>query len=71
MENNTISRIENATLIEDLNSEQNDILRINILFYIIGLLLMFIAYVGPYLYFKFYKKKNFVSNSTIGVKHAI
>lgn len=70
MDNNTTGRIDNATLIEDSKPDQ-DTLQINIFYYIIGLLLMFIAYVGPYIYFKFYKKKNFVTNSTIGVKHAI
>ena len=71
MDNNTTSRIENATLIEEDKIDHPDRLKINILFYIIGLLLMFITYIGPYIYYKFYKKKNFVSNSTIGVKHAI
>ena len=71
MENNVKSRIENATLIDDTTFDQSGNLKINIFFYIIGLLLMFTAYVGPYLYYKFYKKKNFVIHTNIGVKHAI
>ncbi len=79
------SKIENAPIINDnpslsanineneqiSNTQTNSGLEIHRLFYVIGLILMLLAYVGPYLYFKYYKKKNFLPCSKIGVKHAI
>jgi hypothetical protein len=40
-------------------------------FYLVGLIIMFIGYAGPYIYYKYYKKKNFSSGGNTGVKHAI
>jgi hypothetical protein len=74
------SRIENAQVIGEAPSintnnqghiNTNTGLEIYKLFYVIGLILMLVAYVGPYLYFKYYKKKNFLPGGNMGVKHAI
>ena len=78
------SKIENATLIEDSTTAEthstNQInthtfnssnLEIHRLFYFLGIILMIVVYIGPFLYFKYYKKKNFIPSGNIGVKHAI
>ena len=70
------SKIENAQIIGsppiDENSlNRNNSLEISKLFYFFGLLLMLIAYLGPFIYFKYYKKKNFLPGGSINVKHAI
>ena len=80
---NNSSKIENAAILEDApinnissqentNSQNHTELEIHKLFYILGLLLMILAYIGPYVYFKYYKKKNFLPGSNMGgVKHDI
>lgn len=80
---NNSSKIENAAILEDApinnistqentNSQSHTELEIHKLFYILGLLLVILAYIGPYVYFKYYKKKNFLPGSNMGgVKHAI
>jgi hypothetical protein len=80
---NNSSKIDNATILDDTpilniptqqntNTQDHTNLEIHRLFYILGLLLMILAYIGPYLYFKYYKKKNFLPGSNMGgVKHAI
>ena len=79
------SKIDNATVLEDTpmthlpnthippsNSSVNTNLEIHKLFYVLGLLLMILAYICPYIYFKYYKKKNFLPGGSMGgVKHAI
>ncbi len=72
------SKIENAQVIGSPNTEESQVrlnpnanLEISKLFYIFGLLLMLLAYIGPFLYFKYYKKKNFIPGGSINVKHAI
>jgi hypothetical protein len=46
-------------------------LEMNYFFYVVGLILIVLLNLSPYLYFKYYKKKNFISGSTVGIKHAI
>ena len=76
------SKIDSARIINDtehidsninesIHRTNNSNLEISKLFYFFGLLLMLIAYVGPFLYFKYYKKKNFLPGSNVNVKHAI
>lgn len=55
--------------ISSSNSRAN--LEIHTLFYIFGIILMLLVYIGPFIYFKYYKRKNFVPGTSMGVKHAI
>jgi len=77
------SKIDNATIIEDVAYSNNltgsnviyktntNKLEIHTLFYLFSIILLLSVYVGPFIYFKYYKKKNFLPNNNIGVKHAI
>ena len=58
--------ISNATeLVDDTE------IKINYLFYFIGIILIIITYLGPYFYYKIIKKKTFNPQRAIGVKHVI
>jgi hypothetical protein len=58
--------ISNATeLVDDTE------IKINYLFYFIGIILIIITYLGPYFYYKIIKKKSFNPQRNIGVKHVI
>ena len=46
-------------------------IKINIYFYILGIIILLIAYIGPYFYYKIIQKKTFNPQKNIGVKHAI
>ena len=46
-------------------------IKINYLFYFIGIILILITYLGPYFYYKIIKKKTFNPQRNIGVKHVI
>ncbi len=46
-------------------------IKINYLFYFIGIILILITYLGPYFYYKIIKKKSFNPQRNIGVKHVI
>ena len=46
-------------------------IKINIYFYILGIIILLIAYIGPYFYYKILQKKTFNPQKNIGVKHAI
>jgi hypothetical protein len=73
------SKIDNAEIVggnppiqeNHERSNNNTNLELSKLFYIFGLILMLLAYLGPFLYFKYYKKKNFMPGGSINVKHAI
>jgi hypothetical protein len=67
MEETTNTKIDTATIIVDENKK----LEISPFLYCVGLIIMFISYVGPFFYYKYYKKKNFTAANNIGVKHAI
>lgn len=60
------SKIEAATEIEHISE-----LSIYYGFYLIGLIILIATYLGPFFYFKIFKKKSFSAQSNIGVKHAI
>jgi len=75
-DSNTINSHNNPTSSSNLintssNSIRNTDLEINKLFYFEQFILMLAVYIGPFLYFKYYKKKNFIPGSNMGVKHAI
>jgi uncharacterized Tic20 family protein len=73
------SKIDNAEIVggnpplqeSPVTRNNNTNLELSKLFYFFGLLLMILAYLGPFLYFKYYKKKNFMPGGSINVKHAI
>ena len=46
-------------------------IKINIYFYILGIIILLITYIGPYFYYKIIQKKTFNPQKNIGVKHAI
>lgn len=66
--NNVGTKIDTAKLVDD---EVNVNLHFNLVLWFIGLVLISVAYAGPFLYYKYYKKKNFTAANNIGVKHAI
>jgi uncharacterized Tic20 family protein len=53
---------------KELNTEN---LKIYYFLYFLGLIIMISAYIGPILYYKIVKKKNFLPQNRIGIKHAI
>ena len=66
---NNIKRINN--IVNDSEKANGFEIKINIYFYILGIIILLIAYIGPYFYFKIIKKKSFNPQKNIGVKHAI
>ena len=55
------------------NAETNNgfDIKINNYFYILGMIIILITYIGPYFYYKIIQKKSFNPTKSIGVKHAI
>ena len=66
---NNIKRINN--IVNDSEKANGFEIKINIYFYILGIIILLIAYIGPYFYFKIIQKKSFNPQKNIGVKHAI
>ena len=64
--NTTKKAIDDARIINPIEG-----LHIHTGFYILGLLLMIIFYIGPFFYHRIYKKRNFAPQGNMGVKHAI
>ena len=52
-----------------MNTENN--LEINYVNFILGLFILIFINIGPFLYYKFHKKKSFTSTGTLGIKQAI
>ena len=46
-------------------------IKINNYFYILGMIIILITYIGPYFYYKIIQKKSFNPQKNIGIKHAI
>ena len=67
--------INNIKRINSIGNDSEKInlyeIKINIYFYILGIILLLIAYIGPYFYYKIIQKKTFNPQKNIGVKHAI
>lgn len=59
------SKIDTAKTLDPI------ILEIHSLSYFIGIILMLLVIAGPYVYYKYHKKRNFIPVGNIGVKHAI
>ena len=66
---NNIKRINN--IVNDSEKANGFEIKINIYFYILGIIILLLAYIGPYFYFKIIQKKSFNPQKNIGVKHAI
>ena len=66
---NNIKRINN--IVNDSEKANGFEIKINIYFYILGIIILLISYIGPYFYFKIIQKKSFNPQKNIGVKHAI
>jgi hypothetical protein len=64
--NITKKSIDDAKIINPIEG-----LHIHIGFYFSGLLLMLFFYIGPFFYYRIYKKRNFAPQSNMSVKHAI
>lgn len=61
--------VDTQDKISDSTVISGELLEISLLFYFIGLILLLIIYTGPYMYFKYYKKKNFSNfNNNINVQ---
>ena len=60
-----------SNTIETAKEIEGDNLKIYYFLYFLGLIIMIGAYIGPILYYKIIKKKNFLPQNRIGIKHAI
>ena len=66
---NNIKRINDLTNSQEKNNGYE--IKINFYFYILGMIIILLAYIGPYFYYKIIQKKSFNPQKNIGVKHAI
>ena len=66
---NNIKRIN--TIVNNIEPKNDFDIKINNYFYILGMIIILIAYIGPYFYYKIIQKKSFNPTKNIGVKHAI
>ena len=66
---NNIKRINDLTNSQEKNNKYE--IKINFYFYILGMIIILLAYIGPYFYYKIIQKKSFNPQKNIGVKHAI
>ena len=46
-------------------------IKINYIFYLLGMIIILISYLGPYFYYKIIQKKSFNPQRNTGVKHVI
>ena len=66
---NNIKKIN--TIVNNIEPKNGFDIKINNYFYILGMIIILIAYIGPYFYYKIIQKKSFNPTKNIGVKHAI
>ena len=66
---NNIKKIN--TIVNNIERKNGFDIKINNYFYILGMIIILIAYIGPYFYYKIIQKKSFNPTKNIGVKHAI
>ena len=67
-----INNIKTINTLTDNNEKSNGFeIKINMYFYILGMIIILITYIGPYFYYKIIQKKSFNPQKNIGVKHAI
>ena len=60
-----------SNTIDTAKEIEGDNLKIYYFLYFLGLIIMISTYIGPILYYKIIKKKNFLPQNRIGIKHAI
>ena len=65
----TINKRNNASNTTELLDESE--IKINYFFYILGIIIILISYLGPYFYYKIIQKKSFNPQRNTGVKHVI
>ena len=66
---NNIKKIN--TIVNNAETNNGFDIKINNYFYIFGMIIILITYIGPYFYYKIIQKKSFNPTKNIGVKHAI
>ena len=66
---NNLNIRNNISNITELFDESE--IKINLFFYIIGMIIILISYLGPYFYYKIIQKKSFNPQRNTGVKHII
>ena len=67
-----INNIKTINTLTDNNEKSNGFeIKINMYFYILGMIIILLTYIGPYFYYKIIQKKSFNPQKNIGVKHAI
>ena len=66
---NNIKKIN--TIVNNAETNNGFDIKINNYFYILGMIIILITYIGPYFYYKIIQKKSFNPTKSIGVKHAI
>jgi len=66
---NNIKKIN--TIVNNAETNNGFDIKINNYFYILGMIIILITYIGPYFYYKIIQKKSFNPTKNIGVKHAI
>ena len=66
---NNIKKIN--TIVNNIEPKNGFDIKINNYYYILGMIIILIAYIGPYFYYKIIQKKSFNPTKNIGVKHAI
>ena len=66
---NNIKKIN--TIVNNAETNNGFVIKINNYFYILGMIIILITYIGPYFYYKIIQKKSFNPTKNIGVKHAI
>ena len=64
-----INKRNNASNTTELLDESE--IKINYFFYILGIIIILISYLGPYFYYKIIQKKSFNPQRNTGVKHVI
>ena len=66
---NNIKKIN--TIVNNAETNNGFDIKINNYFYILGMIIILITYIGPYFYYKIIQKNSFNPTKNIGVKHAI
>ena len=66
---NNINKGENISNSTNVIDETE--IKINYIFYLLGMIIILISYLGPYFYYKIIQKKSFNPQRNTGVKHVI
>ena len=67
-----LNNIKKINTLSNNSEASNGIeIKINNYFYIFGMIIILITYIGPYFYYKIIQKKSFNPQKNIGIKHAI